>query len=423
VISTDFGAGNYGIPGCETAGGDGGKLQAKPRVAGCTAPAQPYISYSDGVTNIKSATQDPIESVKEAFQCIATIGSSGCGFRHTIEAARRALDPKLNVNPGFLRRDANLALVFLSAGIDCSAQKPQLFDTNQSSLTDPLGPLTDFRCFEFGVQCDINDRTKPGPRQGCKPAYDWLYRIDDYFKFFSGLKPPGRVLVFAIAGPTGKVEVGMDGSNPTLMPSCQSGSGGAPPAIRLRSLVDRFGNKGLFNKGIDPALATVTDVNICSADYGPALRLMGRTIGTTMVNSCLELPPLTEKGAIACQKGDTLGTVQGKPVTCQRSCLHLADCDVGEVTNPGTPQEKTHAIPRCDEAKFLNASDRSCGATCPCWRLTRAEDCVTGVRGAPYSLEILRVGGKPQGAVEVIKCRMSPQRWGSAAFAALPQCE
>jgi hypothetical protein len=418
VITSDLGAGNYGLPSCEVAGGDGGKLSSQPRVAGCTPPSQPFISYNEGVTNIKSGTKDPIEQVKEAFQCIAEIGSGGCGFEHQIEAARRALDPKLNVNPGFIRPDAFLAVVFITDEDDCSAQKPQLFDSNQSNLTDPLGPLTSFRCFEFGIQCDINDRTKPGPRKNCQPAYDWLYKVEDYVNFFKGLKPPGRVLMFAIAGPTDIVEVGMDAQNPTLRPSCQTSMGRAAPAIRIKTLIDGFGKDGFFNKGTDQSLQQDVPVNICSQDYSPALRLLGRKIVAKLGGQCVSLPPLTRNGGLACQKGDQLGN--GK--VCNQSCLNMADCIVQEVTNQGTPQEKTTVVPKCADALFTNASNKDCGANCPCWRIIPKGDCLPQRDGSPYGFEILRKGDATKGAVAITKCNITTDPWGSAKFSALPQC-
>jgi hypothetical protein len=276
VVSTDLGAGTYGLPSCEVAGGDGGKLQTQPRSAGCTPPKDPWIAYADGVTNIPGATGDPEQQVKAAFECIAHLGTGGCGFEHQLESARRALDPAQNVNPSFLRPGAYLAIVFLTDEDDCSAKKTGLFDPSQQGLTDPLGPLTSFRCFEFGIQCKEGGR-QPGVRTGCVPGLDWLQRVEDYVTFFQSLKAPGRTFLAAIAGPTDLVEVGVEGGNPVLKPSCQSANGVAVPAIRIQSLVSAFGPRGLFNRGLDPAGKEVS-LNICATDYTPALRLLGARI-------------------------------------------------------------------------------------------------------------------------------------------------
>ena len=242
VVSTDLGAGNYALPGCEVSGGDGGKLLYKPQIAGCIPPSKPYVEYIEGVTNINNpAVTDPIAKVTKALQCIIELGVGGCGFEAPLEAARRALDPKLNRNPGFLRKDARLAVVFVTNEDDCSAAKTQLFDPAQSKLTDPLGPLSSFRCFEFGVQCSCSGgpctRTTTGPRQACKPAYDWLQDYEGYVTFFSSLKPSGRLMLFAIAGPTDLVEVSVQNGMPALKPSCQSTMGKGHPALRLEAVM------------------------------------------------------------------------------------------------------------------------------------------------------------------------------------------
>jgi hypothetical protein len=282
VVSSDLGAGNYGLPSCEVAGGDGGKLWNTPNVAGCKPPADPWISK----------TNAPGGDVKGAFSCIAQIGTGGCGFENTLESARRALDPTLNVNPGFLRKDAALAVVMLTDEDDCSADKAKLYDPNQSSLTDPLGPLTSFRCFEFGVSCDINDREKPGPRKSCAPAYSWLHGVKDYATFFKGLKPPGRVMMAAIAGPAEPVTVGVDANNPTLKPSCQSQNGMAVPAIRIKALMDSLGAFGHFNTGKDAGGKAVS-VDICSPDFSPALAHIGELVTTKILTSwCLPYDPV-----------------------------------------------------------------------------------------------------------------------------------
>jgi hypothetical protein len=425
VTSTDLGAGNYSLPSCEVSGGDGGKLLATPRVAGCVPPSKPYIEYIDGVTNINNpAVIDPIEKVKEAFQCIAEIGSGGCGFESQIEAARRALDPKLNRNPGFMRKDAMLAVIFITDEDDCSAQKSQLFDPNQNQLNDPLGPLTSFRCFEFGVQCDCPGgtckRTTVGARTNCKPAFNWLYKVEDYITFFKGLKQPGRVHLFAIAGPTDKVEVGLDGQNPTLRPSCQSATGKAVPGVRLEALVKGLGVRGHFNAGVDTTFSKAMPVDICSSDYSPALRLVGKVLTSALTLKCLSAP-LTANGGVVCTKGESLGKdCKGQEVTCQTSCLEKADCTVTQVSSSGSG---AGTIPRCEPSKFGNPADKSCGSTCPCWRLARSPDCSTAIEGLSLRLDVLRVGDAPKGTSLKVRCNDVRRDWPSLSLAELPQCK
>jgi len=424
VVSSDLGAGNYSLPSCEVAGGDGGKLRNAPMVAGCTPPKDPYISYVDGLTNVSTTGKDGVEQVKDAFGCIALLGTGGCGFEHQIESARRALDPTLNVNPGFIRKDAFLAVVWITDEDDCSAKKPQLFDPAQQGLTDPLGPLQSFRCTEFGISCDKNGR-QPGVRHNCVPGFDWLFKVEDYQKFFAGLKPPGRVILFAIAGPTEPFEVGTEGPNPVLKPSCQSSMGFAVPAVRLASLVKSFGDTGHFNKGLNnDTPPKPIEVNICSTDFTPAMKLLGEVIVATLGGQCISAPPLTKTGAIACQAGDDLGTnTKGAKITCANSCLDKVDCIIEEKTNQGTSAEKSVVVEKCP-AEMFDPKVTSCGSNCPCWRIVKkaATDCTGENNGSPYGLQILRVGEAPKGAVAVARCATSPLKWGSAPFADLNQC-
>ena len=87
-----------------------------------------------------------------------TWGRSGCGLEHQIASAAIALGfggtiPASNV--GFLRPDAFLAVVFITNEDDCSAPPDTpLFDiASGTTLASPLGPLSSFRCNEFGHLC------------------------------------------------------------------------------------------------------------------------------------------------------------------------------------------------------------------------------------------------------------------------------
>ena len=326
VISTDLGAGNYHLPSCLGVGGDQGKLQNKPRIAGCTPPSDPWISYQDGKTNIPGAKGDPVNSVKAAFQCISEIGINGCGFEQTILASHRALDPALNTTPGFLRQRALLAVIYITDEDDCSASNPGLYDPSQQGLSDPLGPLTSFRCFEFGVQCECPGaskclRTTLGPRKNCVPGGKYLHKVDDFITYFKKLKKtvdgkpnPGRVLMAAIAGPTDRVEVGLDGQVPTLKPSCQTSQGYAVPAIRIKALVHAFAQE-LSAQEVAEIKANKTNTpywvdsdgkwreenlsTICSSDYSPALRRIGERVASSLGTTCLTGPALTRgKGLV-----------------------------------------------------------------------------------------------------------------------------
>ncbi|MCC6747618.1 MAG: hypothetical protein IT371_08175 [Deltaproteobacteria bacterium] len=418
VVSSDLGAGAYGLPSCETPGGHGGKLLSAPRLPGCTAPKDHFLAYERGATNLPVPADDPVEQVKAAFSCIATLGTGGCGFEQSLEAVRRALDPALNVNPGFLRKDALLAVVFLTDEDDCSSKDARLYDPAQQGISDPLGPLNSFRCFEFGFRCDVNDRLKAGPRQNCVPDRTWLYPVEEYVELFKRLKPAGRVVLAAISGPPDRVEVGRDGSEPMLRPSCAvSKSAAAAPALRLSAVLEG-----------DPTLRMdSTFHSICDQDFGPALSRLGRKLVGKLSRQCVAAPLLSASGSLLCAAGDPIGSASdGRAVTCAASCLEKAECTVEEVLAPGTPSAKATPIPRCPAPLFKDPA-ATCGASCPCWRLVTSADpakrCDPAVDGSPYRLEVVRSAAPVPGAAVQARCTATRYRWGSRDLADLTQCD
>ena len=250
VISTDLGAGSLYVDNACVTGGDGGKLLKKASSAGCPLPTADYISlkYTDGT---KSQSNVPGDQVVQAFGCMVKLGTDGCGFEQTLGSLRKALAP--GTNPGFLRQDAALAVVILTDEDDCTADNESLFDPSQQGLKDPLGPLTSFRCFEFGVTCTCPGQAEctrfiQGVRTGCKPRTgSYLFDPAKLVTEFKALRGPGRLYLAVIGGPTSSVEVGAQGSYPTLKPSCSSSAGFAVPAVRLKAVTDALAPSSSFD--------------------------------------------------------------------------------------------------------------------------------------------------------------------------------
>jgi hypothetical protein len=269
VISSDMGAGNFGLPSCEQPGGDAGRLQNKARSAGCPTPKNPWIEVN--------ASSPASPTPEDQFSCIAKLGIQGCGFEQPLAAIVAALGP--GKNPGFVRNDAALAIIVLTDEDDCSvtAKGVSLFDPSQQGLEDPLGPLTSFRCFEFGVSCDINDRNTIGARKQCVPSTSdgMMLDVDAHIQFLKGLKPPRSLFFAAIAGPASPVVVGKDGNNPALQPSCQVATSGlAVPGVRLKAVVDAFSPLSSFD-------------SICSESYETTLQSLAQKIITTaLLDGC-----------------------------------------------------------------------------------------------------------------------------------------
>jgi MYXO-CTERM domain-containing protein len=159
VISSDMGApgGSADEIGC-TQAGDQGQFQAQPR-GSCTdstlKAGATFVSNSWGDINYTAP------NIAEVIQCIVPLGEGGCRFGHPLAAIARALGadgmPAPAANAGFLRADAMLAIFMLTNQDDCSASSPVtgLYSLNSGpdAQHPGLGPLTTYRCNEFGHLC------------------------------------------------------------------------------------------------------------------------------------------------------------------------------------------------------------------------------------------------------------------------------
>ncbi len=127
-------------------------------------------------------------------------------------------------------------------------------------------------------KCNIPD-LHIGVKTNCEPGLDWLHKVEDYAQFFTQLKPPGGLILAAIAGPTEPVEVLKEDDLFSLKESCKTPAAGtAVPAIRIRALVEhpalvQQGQQGMFNPG---------GVNICSPNFLPAMKLLGEAIAAKL---------------------------------------------------------------------------------------------------------------------------------------------
>lgn len=288
VVSTDIGAGTYGIMGC-SGNGDNGILQNAPSGA-CNTPGPELfiknISDDDGVTRVTNYTGD----LAETFSCIAKLGTTGCGFEQPLEAVRRALNGSNAENNGFLRDDAFLAVIIISDEDDCSVEKVSMFDSapDLDSVDSNLGPLSSFRCFEFGVVCEPDMPRSAGPRQNCVPreGSEFMYGVSEYADFLKSLKDdPAQIIVAGIIGnPNGRpgdgvppLIVGSKDGEPTLDASCSnaSGDGEADPGIRLQSFLNSFPNRN-------------TSTTICEDDLSEALTVIADLLAKVIGNPCIE---------------------------------------------------------------------------------------------------------------------------------------
>jgi hypothetical protein len=321
VVSSSLGAGAFPtISHCSpgSPGDDDGRFQ---HPANCTGlnPNQTFIKAGGGDDNFTGA-------IGELFGCMALLGANGCGFEHQFKSVRRALekagDPNDPDNGGFLRADAYLAIVMLTNEDDCSAPyDSDLFNPNQTLLSDPLGGLQSYRCNEFGHLCNgvrpPHDVSGPTPLENCVSAEDGrLDTVADFVKFLKGLKvDQKKVLVAALAGkPTPYVvepkTFEME-TQPSVQHSCTGTIGGsagsagamvdyADPAVRIFSWVQAFGENGVFE-------------SICDNDFKMSMKAITDAISRALTPACIGGNVLLRAdGRPSCEVVETKIAAQGQ---------------------------------------------------------------------------------------------------------------
>jgi hypothetical protein len=126
VVSSDMGAPSDSQIGCSQVG-DNGNFFSQPQGTCTMTTLQPGATFiaDDAAGASKNFTVADPAGLASVFQCIALLGSNGCGFEHQLASVARALgadgSPAPAGNAGFLRPDAELAIVMLTNEDDCSA--------------------------------------------------------------------------------------------------------------------------------------------------------------------------------------------------------------------------------------------------------------------------------------------------------------
>jgi len=287
VVSTDMGAGSPSIAGCE-AGGDQGALHTQEN---CLIQGA-FLQNTPGENGMRETNYEG--SLTESFTCLGTLGTTGCGFEQPFHAVRAALNESNAGNAGFLRDDAKLAIIIVSDEDDCSASNTDIFKSSTDAEV-MYGPLSSFRCTEFGLRCDGVSVSQEGSYQNCEPAVgpNALYHPDNLVTFLSTLKGgQENVMVAIIAGRSTRLEVTSDinGHN-RVIPGCESVNGSAIPSYRL----------GYFAQAFNNHLVT----SICNADLSGALADTGTMFFSALQEEYVEEGKAPESGG--CSSGGTQG--------------------------------------------------------------------------------------------------------------------
>jgi len=387
-----------------TAQGDNGAFQSTPRGT-CTSTtltngATYLTDDGDGVTNFT----DPIASV---LQCISLVGDKGDGIIQPLAAAARALgaDNVLNgvptppaTNVGFLRPDAYLAIIFLVEQDDCSVPAgTKLFSLNggEQNLTNPLGPISLYRCNEFGHLCKdpassdpqalIMPPLNPPPdarRTGSTPTLDLtdcqdndqgtglLTPVSTFVSQIKALKadPDHQIIVSSISAPPAPYTVawvpapsGSDTQPGELWPEIEHSCGAAGgddvnPEATMNPTDGSTGDPGVRLAAFVNGFSDSVLASICDPSYAAAAAVIATKIGQ-LPNSetCLSgLIQTTATGAPNCtvvaQVPNASGATKSVPyASCQANddtapCWTLStgapNCDgqtVALVESPSAP--------------------------------------------------------------------------------------
>jgi hypothetical protein len=274
IVSSTVGTGSANFGASCASPNDDGLLQNAARVSGCTPPNGRFIDDFRSASGARTVNYSG--TLDQEIACIATLGTTGCGFGAQLEGMKRGLDGSRPENAGFLRDDADLGIIILTDEDDCSVRDPAFF-----SLTD-TGP-GDFRCTLFAYDCTPPLTTAPGKYTNCTTRTDSFLQTPQFYSdFLASVKHPSQIAVGMIAGdPSSTIQIGnVNGSDPVLQTSCMNTAINPPsraaPGNRLADFTSRFGDRGTFH-------------SICANDYSSALTDIGHTL-FTMMSNCLEGP-------------------------------------------------------------------------------------------------------------------------------------
>jgi hypothetical protein len=334
VVSQDMGAPGDSTAsiGCTNAGKDG-VFQFAPEGT-CTGTTlttgSTYISDVDMMPNFT----DPIGTV---FQCIALLGSSGCGFEHQLAAIDRALGADGNgapptQNAGFLRPEAYLGIVMLTNEDDCSATPPTtIYGLNggQQNIMNPDGPIQNYRCnggprgahycqdpnsanptaYETPPLLPPADATGNPPRlplANCEDNESGSSALTPVSKFISDIKslktdPDNQILVAGIIGPATPYAVEWDpemgGQNtqpgelwPAVQHSCGPDTATAPavnPQSSQFTTDQSFGDPGVREAQFIGAFKNSVVASICDPTYAASMTTIATKLGQLITPPCI----------------------------------------------------------------------------------------------------------------------------------------
>jgi hypothetical protein len=374
VVSSNVGAGD--LAECQN-GGDDGMLQIGGGDA-CNAPAEKFLSdikQEDG-----SRLRNYTGTLEERFACMAQLGTAGCGLEAHLESMLKAVDGR---NPGFLRKNAYLAIIILADEDDCSNQDDTVWDTFDQNTPNPR-----YQCLYQGIECEggvLPPEGAVGSFGNCVGAEDSpMLHPRDYVAALRRIKPKaGRLLVAVIAGPVAPLTTQMSGNRPTdytPVKTCGviagNGNAGAAPGYRLAQFASLVGEPyGTFH-----SICGSEDPPVPEPDLSPALMDIAELLGTILTNKCLP------------RNADLTDVMPSQPGV-------QPECTVVDATHPGDTNEIRTVVPRCP----INSNGTPNRATLPCWWLTDDTTCSPTLTNQKR-IQVERDGAAPLDTELMIDC-------------------
>jgi len=271
IVTSDLGVGETtGVLGCPPGSGDDGVFVSESRAGGECAGLTiepPWLQF------------DPTVSASDFngdFECLATLGTDGCGLEQQLESSLRAVTTNAGAggpHEGFLRSDSLVAIVYVTDEDDCSASDEAIFDPSFET-EEELG--------HFRTRCAFHP--------------ELLHPTSRYVDAFKNLALDrrGDVIVAAITGvprdltedpldvdfeavlADDRMQYQIDPDDETaLVPACEFGGvGEAPPARRIIEVVEEFGRTG------DGVLAS-----ICQPDLRPAIESIAALVAERLCDA------------------------------------------------------------------------------------------------------------------------------------------
>jgi hypothetical protein len=411
VVTSDYGAGQMSAPisGCgPSPGGQLGNLQriGAKAAPGCNQPSDNFIKFVYGASNVCNIGDCTSQNLANTFTCMASVGSSGCGFEHQLESVYAAFKSSTE-NAGFLRDDALLVIVFVTNEDDGSAPPTSgFYDPN----VDPkvldytnVGAYDTYRQTRYGIVCDGNlipnaaagpfgrcvsvDANTPIPLATGVTALE--YPLQRYIDLFTKPKPTGLKV-----DPTNDlILVGIDGpdENVTLQTiQAASGAGsdtgmspqytGCQPldpvnkscTVRIQHSCQNtlqpafFADPGIRLNTVIRKPNVNTTASICGGDpntppdYTTLLSGVGQRIASSLQPACIPAP-LTDLATPQCSVADVTTTTD----------------------NQGHAVSTSYEMCRCGDTKCSLLSNRK---PFPCWDVQKSSAC-NGI--SPDGLQII----------------------------------